>query len=112
MEKQRELPSEFWPGDFGVKLCIPRQAELLHGEVTKVTFSENKVYYDLQFNWLDDKRHYMRIHNVESTFVKDMNWEPSMTDPKGNGIESEYVIDGRYQKNSRGRWELKPEFLE
>src|SRR5688572_8932049 len=106
-----ELLSKFWPGDFGVKICIPGQPELLHGEVTKVIFSEDKVYYDVMFNWLGEvRRFYTRIHNIDSSFVEDMNWEPSMTDPVGNDDPKDFVRDGRYQKNSRGRWELKPEF--
>lgn len=74
-----------------------------------MTFSKDKVYYDLQFNFLLERRHYMRMHNIDSAFVQDMNWEPSMTDPKGEGNENDFVFDGRYRKNNRGRWELKPE---
>lgn len=97
-----DLPSRFQPGDTGVKIVIPNRGMLEYGNVTKVHFTENKVMYDLEFPFLqNDKRGYTRIHNVDSAFVEDMHWEPPIVEGGG--------IDGRYEKNDRGRWELKPE---
>lgn len=106
-----DFPSRFIPGDTGVKIVIPDRGTLEYGNVTKVHFTKNKVSYDLEFPFFtaNGKRGYTRIHNVDSAFVDDMHWQPSMTDPKNTGKEEDFVIDQRYQQNSRGRWELKPE---
>lgn len=101
MSNYTNLPSLFHPSDEGVKLAIPGQPELLHGKVTKVHFTEApKVLYDLEFKFGEgDKWHRTRLHNVDSAFVVDMFWEPSLLE--------DGKVDPRYQKNERGRWELK-----
>lgn len=104
MSTYNNLPSTLHPGDEGVKLAIPGQPELLHGKITKVHFCDPpKVLYDLEFRIGGKGR--TRIHNVDSAFVLDMFWEPSKIEHTGED-------DPRYQKNSRGRWELKPECRE
>lgn len=105
MNKYDKLPSTLYPGDEGVKLCIPGQPELLFGKVTKVHFTEEpRVLYDLEFKFANGPERWARtrVHNVDSAFVLDMHWEPSK-------IEGTQEYDPRYEKNSRGRWELKTE---